>query len=308
MHISLTSLAVLATSAAATTLYPRQSNSIACSVYKVVPGDSCGAISGRSNVTVAQLETYNKGTWGWLGCSALQAGINMCISPGQPPLPASVPGTVCGPLMEGSVLKPGQKLEDLNPCPLNACCSAFGYCGITPEHCTLPPAGAAPGSSGCISNCGTNITNNNVAPASFRKIAYFQGDNAKRPCLNMDVTEISQVRYNHIHYSFALLTPSFDVNISAITSQFERFKGMKKHKRILTFGGWTFSPAERSMDTHHQVLAQAPAQVRAHQAQAPLQTPRSPRQPTAKRSSLSARKSTNASKSSRLPIFHSISQ
>ncbi|KAF4555458.1 putative glycosyl hydrolases family 18 protein 2 [Elsinoe fawcettii] len=262
MLISLASLVVLASSASGAALYPRQSNdtSSTCTTYKVVSGDSCGAISSRSNVTVAQLELYNKDTWAWSGCSGLQAGANMCISSGLPPMPASQAGTACGPLMPGSVLKPGQKLADLNPCPLNACCSAFGYCGTGPDHCTLPPPGTGVGVSGCVSNCGTNVTNNATPPATFRKIAYFQGDNAKRPCLRSDVTSISQVRYNHIHYSFALLTTTFEVNITAITAQFEKFKAMKKHKRILTFGGWSFSTEPATYQIFRDMVKSANAE------------------------------------------------
>ncbi|TKX24302.1 glycosyl hydrolases family 18 protein [Elsinoe australis] len=231
-------------SASAASLVQRQSSSgnTTCVTYNVKSGDSCSAIGGGANLTVAQLEAFNSKTWAWQGCDKLQAGINMCLSAGQPPLPASVPGTICGPLVVNTTAPaPGQSLADLNPCPLNACCSAFGYCGITPIHCALPPNGTALGAAGCISNCGTDITNNKEEPEDFIRVGYFQGDNAKRPCLNMDVTRISRSRYTHIHFSFATLTPSFDVNITSIASQFVRFKTMTKFQRILTFGGWDFS-------------------------------------------------------------------
>jgi GH18 family chitinase len=49
--------------------------------------------------------------------------------------------------------------------------------------------------------------------------------------------------YTHIHFAFAKLTPSFTVDVSFMQQQFDRFKTMKSHKRVISFGGWVDSTA-----------------------------------------------------------------
>jgi GH18 family chitinase len=79
------------------------------------------------------------------------------------------------------------------------------------------------------------------APASFKKIAYFEGFNGQRPCDNLDVTEINLDNYTHIHMAFATITPDFNVNITGIQDQFNNFVKLTGVKKILSFGGWSFS-------------------------------------------------------------------
>jgi hypothetical protein len=79
-----------------------------------------------NSITVADLEARNKQTWGWGGCSRLQAQQSICLSTGTPPMPAPVQGTVCGPQVPGTQKPPaGTSLASLNPCPLKACCNVF---------------------------------------------------------------------------------------------------------------------------------------------------------------------------------------
>ena len=97
------------------------------------------------------------------------------------------------------------------------CCNTFGYCGTTPDFCTDTTIKDTPGTNkngtnGCISNCGLNITNNKEAPKSFIKVGYFESWNPyTRPCLRMDVNDISKLNagYTHIHFAFANLTEDF---------------------------------------------------------------------------------------------------
>jgi chitinase len=67
-----------------------------------------------------------------------------------------------------------------------------------------------------------------------------------RPCLNMEVNEIDTTKYTHIHFSFALVSPDYKVDVSAVQDQFEKLVKMKGIKRILSFGGWSFSTSQDS--------------------------------------------------------------
>jgi chitinase len=207
-------------------------------------------IASRHSLTVPKLEEYNTKTWGWMGCNDLQTGIAMCISPGTPPIPGSISNTVCGPQVPGTTpSKNGKSLADLNPCPLNACCNVWGQCGTTTEFCTITnsttgaPGTAAPGTNGCISNCGTDmVLQHSLAP--FKKVAYFEAFNRGRDCLTMDITSLDTSKYTHVHFAFAAITQDFHVDVSLVQEQFDLFIGLTGIKRILSFGGWSFSTSQ----------------------------------------------------------------
>ncbi|OCK75262.1 glycoside hydrolase family 18 protein [Lepidopterella palustris CBS 459.81] len=225
---------------------PKPNPDGSCASYLVHSGDYCAKIGSDHSLTVDKLESFNKNTWGWGGCNNLQAGVNMCLSTGGPPMPAPLSNAVCGPQVPGTS-KPasGVNLANLNPCPLNACCDVWGQCGTTAEFCTPSgtgaPGTATPGTNGCISNCGSDIVNNGSPPSSFMSVAYFEGFNDQRPCVNMDVSQIDTSKYTHVHFAFATITHDFQVDISSIRSQFVKFAQLKGTRRILSFGGWTFS-------------------------------------------------------------------
>ncbi|KAL4765634.1 uncharacterized protein BDW70DRAFT_168842 [Aspergillus foveolatus] len=110
-----------------------------------VSGDLCSAIAAANGLSIDDLEDFNKKTWGWTGC--------------DPPMPASIETAVCGPQVPGTEQpNDGTALADLNPCLLKTCCNIWGQCA---------PGTAANGTNGCISNCGTNIVNNDTPPETI---------------------------------------------------------------------------------------------------------------------------------------------
>lgn len=54
-------------------------------------------IAVSRQLTIDDLEEFNKNTWGWQGCGNLPYGINMCVSKGTPPMPNPVENAECGP-------------------------------------------------------------------------------------------------------------------------------------------------------------------------------------------------------------------
>ena len=121
----------------------------------------------------------------------MMAGYNMCLSTGRPPLPPPQQGTQCGPMVPGTTWTDTSiPMAELNPCPLKACCSNWGYYGPFPAYYAIhAPPDSAPGTklpgfdSTCISSYGTDIKQNSGPPAAFSRIGYYESWNMARPCL-----------------------------------------------------------------------------------------------------------------------------
>ncbi|KAG6360417.1 hypothetical protein INS49_011477 [Diaporthe citri] len=230
---------------------PKPGSNGNCATYKIGSGDSCWAITDKYSglITTDDLEKYNKKTWGWGGCGNLQLNTRICISSGNPPLPEPVKDAACGPVKPGTTMPgPGTDLASLNPCPLNSCCSVYGFCGTTEEFCRPVPKGQAPGAPqppggpNCISNCGMDIVNNKEPPKEFVKVGYFEGYGVSRPCNRVSIRTVDMSKYTHIHFAFATVTKdSYQVDMGPTINQFSEFKKIKGTKKILSFGGWAFS-------------------------------------------------------------------
>jgi hypothetical protein len=221
-----------------------------CYTYQTQANDGCFAIAKSHYITQDDIESFNKNTWGWAGCGQLPIGQTICLSKGTPPFPAPISNAVCGPQVPGTQApSAGTDISMMNPCPLNACCDAWGLCGTTSEFCTpsLASTGAPgthmPHTNGCISNCGTDIVNNDIPPANpLFRVGYFEGYNFKRPCLNMDASQINVYYWSNIHFAFGTISQSFEISIDDLSKdQFDKFKKLGTVKKILSFGGWDFS-------------------------------------------------------------------
>ncbi|KAH6603443.1 glycoside hydrolase family 18 [Trichoderma cornu-damae] len=235
-----------------------------CATYTIKSGDYCSQIAASNGLETSQLEEFNdKTTWGWSGCQNLAVGTKICLSRGTSPLPAPLTNAVCGPLVPGTN-KPsaGQKIEDLNPCPLNSCCNIWGQCGITWDFCTPAvgpkgnPGTAPPGENGCISNCGVLVTTDGSPPSSFIKVAYYESWNWDRPCLNYRAEDISDTDYTHAHWAFASVDDNFEVVVNDTYRQLDDFLQLPQ-QRILSFGGWDFSTSPATFDKLRQAMSPA---------------------------------------------------
>ena len=125
-------------------------------------------------------------------------------------------------------------------------CNIWGQCGITPEFCTVTPSSTgAPGTTGCVSNCGSGISaviKSPDPPAQFVKVGYYEAFNPDRPCLTMTADQIP-TGYSHVHFSFAGIGSDLAVKLApgSTTTQFLLFIKQSGYKKILAFGGWSFS-------------------------------------------------------------------
>ncbi|EAW24055.1 uncharacterized protein NFIA_036270 [Aspergillus fischeri NRRL 181] len=84
-------------------------------------------------------------------------------------------------------------------------------------------------------NCGMEIVNNGNAPSQLKSVGYFEAFDQLRACLRMSVTEIPANKYSHIHFAFATVTPSFDVDISSVEDEYKKIVRMTGFKKILSF-------------------------------------------------------------------------
>lgn len=221
-----------------------------CYTYNVQMGDSCWAIGQEYSITEDDINSFNNNTWGWYGCDDLQAGSSICLSTGNAPFPSSVANAVCGPQVPGTDFTGTTNAGEwaaLNPCPINVCCDIWGQCGNTPDYCnytlaaTGAPGTAAPGSNGCIWNCGTDIINDATEPGDYFTVGYFESNSADRPCLDMNAFTINPKKYTHVLFGFGNITSDFEVSIDGAQEQFQLFTQLIDVKRIISFGGWDFS-------------------------------------------------------------------
>ncbi|OAA42196.1 glycoside hydrolase family 18 protein [Metarhizium rileyi] len=232
---------------------PKPNRDGTCAIHLIRDNDTCDKIAKLHGLTIRQLESWNKGkTWAWTECKDMLVGYNMCVSDGSAPMPPSQQGTQCGPLVPGT-RPPKYKsisIADLNPCPLKACCSNWGFCGVSPAHCDVhQPDGGGPGSkkqgfqNTCVSHCGREIKLNSGPPAAFQRIGYYEAFASKRDCLHLKAKDANtDGSYTHIHWAFADIDPvTWKPVINEGKDQWEDFKRLPKVKRILSLGGWAYS-------------------------------------------------------------------
>ncbi|KAL7928246.1 chitinase [Trichoderma chlorosporum] len=230
---------------------PKPNSNGSCASYLIKSGDFCSSIAASHSITVANIESCNKKTWGWMGCDDLPAQINICLSTGTPPLPASVANAQCGPQVPGTKKPTGsQTLTSLNPCILNVCCDKWGQCGITDDFCTqVNSSSGAPGTSkagtnGCISNCGSDIVSG-TALKNFMKLGYYESWQKDPSCLRMDVESLQGYDYTVVHFAFANISETYDVDISTVKAGFE------------IFANWSFSTALDSYPIFRTAVTEA---------------------------------------------------
>jgi len=230
---------------------PQQQADGTCATHLIQTTDTCSDLATKHGLTVEQIEGFNKGkTWGWTKCADMLAGYNLCLSEGSPPLPPPQQGAECGPLVPGTEWTDKSiDMTELNPCPLKACCSNWGFCGPFAAHCEVhAPEGAGPGAklpeyqSSCVASCGNEIKQNSGHPTTFSRIGYYESWNMNRKCLWQKAENANtDGSYTHMHWGFADIDPTNWKPV--LTDPYEQWDAFKKLdlKRIVSFGGWAYS-------------------------------------------------------------------
>lgn len=206
---------------------PQPHSDGSCYNYTVQSGDSCASIMAEYwPLTEDDLMEYNKNTFNWLGCTNGHpwVGDNICLSEGTPPRPTVNPEAECGPQAPGDLYN--------TSCPLDTCCSMYGFCGYTSAYCDVTSSlTGAPGTTGCLSNCGygsLSDTNN----GSDKTIAYWIDDGT------LDALDIDGV-YDTIVYAFMSVNSDLSLNTSSVLNS--DFMYLSTSKKVVSIGGWDFS-------------------------------------------------------------------
>ncbi|KAF5560716.1 glycoside hydrolase superfamily [Fusarium napiforme] len=119
-------------------------------------------------------------------------------------------------------------------CPLNVCCSKFGFCGTTEEFCGKET----------VKRPSCDIGSQSVK----RVIGYYGSGGASRSCNNMIPSSFPQGIYTHIYFAFGSIDPDSFKVIPAGASDVELYPQLAALKTRdmgqelwLSIGGWTFS-------------------------------------------------------------------
>ena len=244
---------------------PTRGSDGVCATHMIQQRDTCASLAKANGVTVDEIEKWNKGkTWAWTECKDMLLGYNMCLSDGLAPMPPPQQGTECGPLVPGTKRPEGTtNIADLNPCPLKACCSNWGFCGVFPAHCDIhAPEGGGPGSkekgfeNTCVSNCGVEIEKNSDPPAAFQRVGYYSAFSMNRKCLWLKAKNANtDGSYTHIHWAFGDIDPAtWKPVIKDGKGEWADFKALTGVKRILSLGGWAFSTEPATYNIIRQAI------------------------------------------------------
>lgn len=123
-------------------------------------------------------------------------------------------------------------------CPLNVCCSQFGFCGTTTDFC----------GTGCQSNCQAPSSGKTDSDVQKRIVGYYESWAIGKKCLDMNINQIPVESLTHLNYAFAFIAPdTFDVGPMPGTdaSTFSDFTALKSRNPNVVMGvsvgGWTFN-------------------------------------------------------------------
>ncbi|KAK3897848.1 glycoside hydrolase superfamily [Staphylotrichum tortipilum] len=146
----------------------------------------------------------------------------------------------------------GAQWSQATKCPLNVCCSKFGFCGTTPDFCngkTVPSPNCPGGKS-----------------ADQKTIGYYEGWNLDRSS-GMAPEDIPLGYYTHINFAFALVNPTtFHVEDMAPSTAalYDRVTALKKKdinlKVWIAIGGWSMNDPGPYRTTFSDLAASTTAQ------------------------------------------------
>ncbi|KAL4875746.1 hypothetical protein BJY04DRAFT_223740 [Aspergillus karnatakaensis] len=125
------------------------------------------------------------------------------------------------------------EFADSKKCPLNVCCSKFGFCGTTKDFCGNKKVKRP----SCSKTKGVS-----------RVVGYYEGWSMNRACNVFYPDQIPTGVYTHLNYAFATIDPeTFEVLApnSYERDMMKRLTALKKFdpdlKVFVAVGGWTFN-------------------------------------------------------------------
>ncbi|KAL7929519.1 glycoside hydrolase superfamily [Trichoderma chlorosporum] len=139
-------------------------------------------------------------------------------------------------------------------CPLNVCCSNFGFCGTTEEFCgdsIVPQPSCSP----------------NGGSTKGRRVAYYEGWATGNPCGVMLPAQIPLGLWTHINIAFGSIDPStylvtpMDGVPNSISEQISMLKGADPGLKVfISIGGWSFNDPGATANTFSTLAGSSSAQ------------------------------------------------
>ncbi|KKK25249.1 hypothetical protein ARAM_003184 [Aspergillus rambellii] len=132
----------------------------------------------------------------------------------------------------------GSEWSSKESCPLNVCCSKYGFCGTTSEFCgnkTVKQPSCSSGSS-----------------ASQKVVGYYEGWSSGRACRGLYPEDLLVTAYSHLNFAFAFVDPdSFEIApmSDGDTELYSRFTALKTYnpglETWISVGGWSMNDANQ---------------------------------------------------------------
>ncbi|KAG4435727.1 hypothetical protein IFR05_008777 [Cadophora sp. M221] len=127
----------------------------------------------------------------------------------------------------------GKQWSSAETCPLNVCCSKFGFCGTTSDFCGTKTVSKP--------SCGGSTSNG-------RTIGYYEGWSTTRACDGMSPQSIPVGAYTHLNYAFAYIDPSsfavapMSESDLGLYSQVTNLKESNPGLQVwISIGGWSMN-------------------------------------------------------------------
>ncbi|KAI0443525.1 carbohydrate-binding module family 18 [Xylaria telfairii] len=145
-------------------------------------------------------------------------------------------------------------------CPLNVCCSQFGFCGTEKGFCEKTDDEE----TSCQSNCDQPGSGASGGDIRKRVIGYYEAWAHDRECQNMNFKDIPAGALTHIHFSFAYITPGtyqiapMDDLDPDLFNDFTAIKAKNPGlKAIVALGGWTFTDPGATQTVFSEMVSSA---------------------------------------------------
>ncbi|KAL4746948.1 glycoside hydrolase superfamily [Aspergillus terricola var. indicus] len=131
-------------------------------------------------------------------------------------------------------------------CPLNVCCSKYGYCGITEEFCGNKKVKRP------------SAEFNGYTPLN-KIVGYYEGWSRNRKCHTFFPEQITLGIYTHLNYAFATIDPeTFEVKLASSTEA-DLDPDLKV---FIAIGGWAYNDPGPTRTTFSDLAASHDAQKR----------------------------------------------
>ncbi|KAJ8123757.1 hypothetical protein ONZ43_g362 [Nemania bipapillata] len=144
-------------------------------------------------------------------------------------------------------------------CPLNVCCSQFGFCGTEADFCKKTDD-----ETSCQSNCDQPGSGSSGGDIRKRVIGYYEAWAHDRECQNMNFKDIPVGALTHAHFSFAYITPGtfqiapMDDLDPDLFNDFTAIKASNPGlKAIVALGGWTFTDPGATQKVFSEMVSSA---------------------------------------------------